>query len=236
MGLLEQIKNIDQRSQASASLIKKYNLKDRKKYPFIPTKIIDNFFETPAGWRAFALDQNFERSMDGTWPGERTNSLDQLDMDMFEIFAKKLLDNLPEFIGFTNLRASFHIIDETFGKGWVHDDDPTLNVVGVVYLNKNPPLDSGTTLYNDQYDPDADQYRELFKQDVLSTNIETRNKLSSARDEQRSKFRPNMIIENVYNRCIVYDPRTWHSPNNFFGKTREDARLTLVFFAQGVKK
>ena len=102
--------------------------------------------------------------------------------------------------------------------------------------NKNPPLDSGTTLYNDQYDPDADQYRELFKQDVLSTNIETRNKLSSARDEQRSKFRPNMIIENVYNRCIIYDPRTWHSPNNFFGKTREDARLTLVFFAQGVKK
>jgi hypothetical protein len=236
MTTLSDIKDIDQRAQVSAGLIKNHDLKNRKKFPFIPTRIVDNFFEAPTGWRAFALDQSYERSDTGTWPGVRSKSLDQLDSDMFEIFAKKLLQVLPEFVGFRELGINFHLIDETFDKGWVHDDDPTLNVVGVVYLNKNAPPDSGTTLYCDQYDLDADRYRSLFKQDVLSIDPEERKKLTYARDDQRSKYRPSMVVENVFNRCVIYDPRTWHSPNKFFGKTKEDSRLNIVFFAQGVRK
>jgi hypothetical protein len=236
MKRLDEIKDIDERAHISAKLIKDRDLKNRRKFPYIPTKVIDNFFEAPAGWRAFALDQEYHRSQDGTWPGERTKTLNELDPEMFEIFAKKILENSPDFVGFTNLVAQFHLIDETFGKGWVHDDDPLLNLVGVVYLNKNAPLDTGTTLYKDKYDKSADQYREYFKQDVLVASAEGRKKLAKIRDEHRSKFTPNLKIENVFNRCVIYDPRTWHSPDNFFGTTRETSRLNLVFFAQGVKK
>jgi hypothetical protein len=236
MTILREIIDIDQRALASASLIRTYELKNRRKHPYIPTRVIDNFFEAPAAWRAFALQQEYKRSPDGTWPGERTRPLNELDEEMFEVFAKKILENSPDFRGFTNLVAQFHICDETFGKGWVHDDDPTLDLVGIIYLNKNAPVGSGTTLYDDKYDIEADKYRELFKQDVVESTKESRAKFEKYRDEHRKFFKPNMRIENMFNRCVFYDPRLWHSPDNFFGTTKDDARLTLVFFAQGVRK
>lgn len=226
------LKKIDERSMTSAYLIKTYDLKNRRKFPHLPTRIIDNFFEAPAAWRAFALAQEFHKSKDGTWPGLRTDFLNAIDDSMFETFAKKLLDNLPGFAGFSSLKASFHLIDDSYGQGWVHDDDPTYSAVGVVYLNKNAPIGSGTTIYSDKYDPDADTYRQYANQDLLFADTDQRTALEEKRKEQRNKFKPNLIIENVFNRCIIYDPRAWHSPNNFFGKTKEDSRLTLVFFGK----
>lgn len=227
---------IDSNAMNSASLIRAHDLKNRRKYPYLPTRIIDNFFEAPMGWRAFALDQQYEKCSDGTWPGERSQPLNDLDNNMFEVFAKKLLEAVPEYVGFTNLRAQFHLVDGSYIKGWVHDDDPTLNIVGVIYLNKDAPLGTGTTIYNDKYDQNADTYREYFKKDVLFSTPESRANLSNIRDEHRSKFTPNMEIQNVFNRCVIYDPRLWHSPDNYFGTTKEDSRLTLVFFAKGQKK
>jgi hypothetical protein len=236
MTTLKSLEIIDEGAMKSAMAIKQFDLKNRKKFPHIPTRIIDNFFDTPQGWRAWGLDQEFETSKDGTWPGKRTRPINEIDDDMFERFAKKLLEVSPEFRGFTNLVAQYHLVDETYVKGWVHDDDPFLDLVGLVYLNKSAPLGSGTTLYSDKYDTDADKYRGYFKEDVLFSDAEGRQKLNEARDDHRSHFKPNMEIENVFNRCVIYDPRVWHSPNNYFGKTLEDSRLTLVFFAQGVRK
>ena len=224
---------INSHSSMSANLISSLDLKNRKKQKFLPTKIIDNFFETPSLWRKLALLQQFETAKNSTYPGKRTDFLNNIDHESFEVLAKGLLQHLPMFRGFTDLWASFHLIDETYGNGWIHDDDPTLSVSGLIYLNPNPAENSGTTLYNDLYDMQADKYSQLFKEDVLFAEPEERKNLSKYREEQRSYYTPNMIIENVYNRCIMFDPKVWHAPNNFFGTTDDDARLTLVFFARG---
>lgn len=223
---------IESRAEHSAAMIQQYDLKNRRKFPYVPTRVIDDFFETPSAVRSFALQQEFHKSIDSTFPGERTTYLNILDDHLFTVFAKKLLDNLPGINGFSKLTATFHSIDETYGNGWVHDDEPKYNVVGVVYLNPNPPPNSGTILYKDQFDPKAGEFLEYFKKDVLFANKEERKQLVEIRNKQRSMFTPTTIVENVFNRCVIYDPRTWHSPDHFFGKNREDARLTLVFFAE----
>jgi hypothetical protein len=223
---------INSSAEISAERIKQYDLKNRKKHQYFPTKVIDNFFEAPSLWRKLALNAECSQSTDGTWPGIRSTFLNDIDEEAFELLARSLLKYMPGYRGFTNLWTTFHFIDESYGKGWVHDDDPELTVSGLIYLNPTAPLGTGTTLYKDQYDHSADKYNKLFKQDVLFAEKEERKALEKYREDQRNCFTPSMTIENVYNRCIMFDPRVWHSPNNFFGTSKEDSRLTLVFFAK----
>jgi hypothetical protein len=227
------LESILDNSRNSVDLIQNRDLKNRRKHKFLPTKIIDNFFDVPSLWRTLALSQEYKLASDSTYPGSRTQFLNQIDQGAFEDFAKRLLVHLPMFKGFEQLWANFHLIDETYGNGWVHDDDPTLSVSGLIYLNPEPAPNSGTTIYKDQIAVDADRYSDFFHKDVLHANEDERAALARYREEQRATFRPTMTIENVYNRCILFDPKVCHAPNNFFGKTKEDSRLTLVFFAKG---
>jgi hypothetical protein len=229
------ITTINNNARNSAELIAKNDLKNRRKTKFLPTKIIDNFFESPSLWRKLALSQHYEVAGENpsTYPGKRSPFLNQIDGESFELLARGLLKHLPMFRGFSDLWANFHLIDSSYGSGWVHDDDPTLSVSGLIYLNPNPHTNSGTTIYNDRHDAQADTYNDKFKQDVLYATPKDRESMSKYREEHRSYFTPNTIIENVYNRCVMFDPKVWHSPNEFFGSTDDSARLTLVFFARG---
>lgn len=40
----------------------------------------------------------------------------------------------------------------------------------------------------------------------------------------------SLVVENVFNRMIIFDPQIWHAPANLFGTTIDDARLTITFF------
>tara|TARA_B110000503_G_scaffold89598_1_gene135636 strand:- start:10274 stop:10900 length:627 start_codon:yes stop_codon:yes gene_type:complete len=202
--------------------------------PFIPTTVIDNFFETPSLWRNFALQQEYYKGDRGTWPGIRTPMLHELSQELYDILEIRLLEHLPTFKGFSKIDSTFQIIDETWGKGWVHDDNPEHDVAGIIYLNETSPLNSGTTMYSGAADINGDYYSKLFMEDVLSVDPEERKTYAKYRDEQRSFFTPVTNVDFEWNRCVMFDPRTWHSADNFFGKTLDDSRLTLVFFGNAL--
>jgi len=197
--------------------------------PYIPTVVIDDFFETPELWRYFALNQEFFKGNRGTWPGLRTKMLYDLCPALYNTLEFKLLQHVP-FNSFSKIETTFQIIDETYGKGWVHDDNPEHDVAGVIYLNEHTVPNSGTTLYSDKFDISGDHYTELFVKDVSTDTPEEREQFNKYREEQRSFFTQTASVDSRWNRCIIFDPRTWHSADNFFGTTKEDARLTLVFF------
>ena len=198
--------------------------------PHIPTTVIDNFFETPSLWRDFALAQEYYKGERGTWPGIRTSMLSELSSELYEILEIRLLEQLPMFTGLSKVESTFQLIDETWGKGWVHDDNPEHDVAGIIYLNKDAPLNTGTTMYEGAADINGEHYSKLFQEDVLSTDPEVRKGYVKYRDEQRAFFKPAINVDCVWNRCVMFDPRTWHSADNFFGTTKDDTRLTLVFF------
>ena len=219
-------------SMSSSEFYRSHDLKNKFLYPYMPTIVIDNFYEDPNLWRNFALDQEFFKGDRGNWPGLRTELLHNVNYDLFQVVGKKLLFILKDY-GITKvseLQTGFQLIDETYGRGWVHDDDPTFQCAGVIYLSKDAPLGSGTTIYEDSVDFDSDRYSKMFETDVNNASPEEREVYSKYRAEQVSKFKKSITVENVYNRLILFDSRCWHSADNFFGTTKDDTRLTQVFF------
>ncbi len=230
------INELLQMDERSHQLIQSKRLKDPFLYPYLPTIVIDNFYENPELWRDFALDLEFYKGNRGSWPGLRSDFLHNLDKKLFELFSSKLMYVLNQYgySQFLELQTTFQLIDETYGEGWVHDDDPHFTIAGLVYLNSDAPVGSGTTLYSNQSDFNGEVYSEIFMNDVLVASDEEREKHAKYRKEQRAHFTPTTTIENVFNRCIIFDPRTWHSADTFFGKEKQDTRLTQVFFASAV--
>jgi len=226
---VEQLKQMNSRS---ADFIKNSGIKNRYVFPYLPTMVFDNFYEDPDVWREFALRQEYFKGERGSWPGLRTKMLHEIDENIFRVTMRKLLMIVRQY-GFTHfdeLQTTFQLIDRTYGRGWVHDDDPKLNIAGLVYLNKDAPLGSGTVIYQDQDDFNGEQYTELFMNDVLLSDSAERETFAKYRQEQVAHFTKSIEIESVYNRCIIFDPRNWHSAENFFGDNIADSRLTQVFF------
>jgi hypothetical protein len=223
---------INYQNQTSADFIKSNDLKNHFLYPKFPTIVVDNFYEDPDLWRDYALDQEFFKGSRGNWPGIRTELLHRLNPDLFKVTMKKLLFILKEY-GISKAReiqTGFQLIDESFGRGWVHDDDPAFQVAGVIYLSKNAPIGSGTTIYDDSTDFNGEKYTELYEKDVNQTSPEERVILAKYREEQLTFFKKSITVDTVYNRLVMFDSRCWHSADNFFGTTKDDTRLTQVFF------
>lgn len=222
---------LESKAQESAYNIQAMDLKNRKRFPYLPLRVIEDFFRTPELWRSFALQQEYFMPEFDVFPGKRSKPLHELDLEAMDEFAKTLQRNIPRCNGFRDLAVRFHTVDETFVKGWIHDDDPNINLAGLVYLNKDAPLGTGTSFYDDQLDTMADKAHMLVQRDIFELTPEQRLEINNFRDEHRNNFKVNTVVENVFNRCITFDPRVWHAPDNFFGTTIEDSRLTLVFYA-----
>ena len=196
----------------------------------LPLTVVDNFFETPTLVRNFALQQEFFKGDRGNWPGIRTKFLDEIDINFFNTFHDKLLNYIPRnYKGFQHLEATFQLIDETYKRGWVHNDDPKWNVAGIVYLNNDKPKqDCGTTFYDDRDTSNDDDHSKEYSDDV-NDNI---GQNEDVRDKVNSRWVPSMLAENRWNRCVISDSTRWHSAGKFFGHNKETSRLTLVFFGR----
>jgi hypothetical protein len=228
----EYVNKLLQMDKNSAVDINANDLKNRFLFPFFPTTVVDNFYEEPDLWREFALEQEFFKGNRGSWPGLRTALLHETRPDLLKIVADKLKLVLKDYgyNEFLELQVSFQLIDETYGRGWVHDDDPKLQVAGVVYLNKNAGPGCGTTIYKDAPDFNGEEYSKMFMKDVLMSTPEERAEFAKYREDQVAHFTPLVEVESVYNRMVMFDCRNWHSADKFFGSTKEESRLNQIFF------
>jgi len=228
----EYINKLIESDEKSRNFIASSDIKNRFLYPFLPTMVIDDFYESPDLVRDWALSQEFFKGERGSWPGLRTELLHVSNPELFNLTLKKLLFVLKDY-GYTeilDMQTGFQIIEGSWGTGWVHDDDPKLHVAGVIYLTPDAPVAAGTTIYADQPDFDGEKYTDLFMKDVFSKTPEERAQYSKYREEQKAHFTPTIKLGNVYNRCVIFDTRNWHSADNFFGDEIANSRLTQVFF------
>jgi hypothetical protein len=207
----------------------------------LPVITTDKFFTNPDGWRELALiTEEWTQDSKGMWPGTRTRTLSELYPNKIFELTRALEDILPYYViaqtgGIGYLEARFQSIPGAWGSGWIHEDKiENIDFAGVVYLDPNQQEDSGTSIY------------EFLghSTDVIYANAFTRHKSLVYGDTSRHKeieyikkmrepyFKRSAKIENVYNRCTVYDAKYWHAADKYYGKTLEDSRLTLVFFGQ----
>lgn len=178
-----------------------------------------NFFNNPDKIRKFALSQKFYKCEDhptgGNWPGVRTEFFHTLDEDLYYEFTGRLY----ELMGWDNSKDTyfecmFQLCTESDGNSWIHSDKMRQDFthVGMVYLTPAPKKNSGTIIYD------------------LKDSVDTSSSDYIAEESNPKHYNVNSIITNEYNKCISYNPLSFHKSDTYFGNDIYDGRLTLVFF------
>lgn len=198
------------------------------KIPYTPIKVIDTFLESPDLWREYALKQEYHRDEFAPYPGLRAKSLNKLNPDLFASLARKLVKHCHGAKEFPHLEITFALVDETFGTGWIHQDEPHYNIAGMIYLNPIAPRGTGTGFYN-HVNFDTESFMHLAI-DEYNSEPADRIKFETAKQRQQSLFNKTMTVENEFNRCVMFHPNHWHGADRFFGNTKENTRLTINFF------
>ena len=198
------------------------------KIPYTPIKVIDTFLESADLWREYALNQEYYRDEFAPWPGLRTKSLNELNPDLFASLARKLVKHCHGAKEFPHLEITFALVDETFGTGWIHQDEPLYNIAGMIYLNPVAPRGTGTGFYN--YANFTEEPFMHLALDEYNSEPADRTKFETAKQRQQSFFNKTMTVENEFNRCVMFHPNHWHGADRFFGNTKENTRLTINFF------
>lgn len=179
----------------------------------IKTIVEDNFFHVPNEVRQFALSLNYQSCTThlagGNWPGKRSNFVNIINPSIFDTTMSKINDLCgyqQNHNSFTDM--FFQYCTASDGDSWIHRDRLEMNAthVGLIYLTPNPPPNSGTILYENTTDEDD--------------------------PEDPSKYKVKQVLDNVYNRIVIYDPNEYHKSDTYFGTTLSDSRLFIVFFSR----
>lgn len=203
------------------------------KNSFFPTICVDNFFEEPEKIRNFALSQKFNTSLDGQYPGMRTDYLHKINPVFFNYFTEKLFSIFYNFevetVNWT-ISTQFQLIksynDERVNQGWIHLDDLSL-FAGIVYLNEIPNPLSGTSIYdlknNEEFNSDQLMKHKFYKNEISDMEL-----YISTLEKNNNKFEKTIQFQNKFNRLVAFDGNTYHKIDSF--SNNNDPRLTLVFF------
>jgi hypothetical protein len=190
--------------------------------------IVDNFYKNPLDVREFALNETYESCH---LPRYHSRSFANIEIynkiqNVIYPFAGRIYnfyipgEKRKEFIGDPfNGAFNYSIATQT---SWFHYDTlysgdtqesrRHFQWVGVLYLNPNPPKQSGTLIV--KYNKDNIQDRDIPFNDRYD----------------RNKWKVIDIIGNVFNRLVLYRSSQCHGANNYFGTDINDGRLIQIFF------
>ena len=200
----------------------------------LPITIVDDFFKDPDYIRSEALKLNFERKASA--PGLRVTCPENISKIVTKkIFA--LLIDMNKHIVEGQIDLNFQLTTKEFEYGWVHSDVGESYFAGVIYLTPNAPLSGGTSIYKPVGNNlDFNLYKDLhgIKYNFYTKKTDNLEQFKKARKENNNLFYKTMEISNIYNRLVMYPVNEFHSENILFGETKEDARLTIVFFVKNI--
>lgn len=174
--------------------------------------VIDNFYTNPDEVRNFALSVEYQE--DNDWYKGSRSKLQHNFPGIKEIFEKimgiKLKDlNSHGMCGrFQLCTAQENLVYHVDSQKWA----------AMVYLTPNAPVESGTSLLKSKI---------TGARHASDPNFEG---TFNGGFYDKTKFEVVDKIGNVYNRLIIMDAQCIHAACQYFGNTKENARLTHLFF------
>lgn len=215
--------------------------------------LFDNFFEgqfSVDNVREFGLSQFVDKDLINdnfdNYPGIRSKSLCIINPKLYEYIKFKVIEPILNFSehkeNFKNkceLTIRYHLTTSIHECGLIHRDsvwneNNSENLVfsGVIYLNPNPPKNSGTKLFrknclNKPTIPSSKFLSFITKdKDIISS-------FNKEKIEYNTKyFDLKYEVPNVYNTAVIYPGYYYHAPDQYFGEGLEDSRLVIVFFVK----
>lgn len=182
--------------------------------------ILDDFYENPMAVREWVLQQEFP--IVGNYPGKRTQSFASEEIRQhLQKFVRPLTGDITlwsDESNYFNANGCFQYTLET-DVSWMHTDDNVTDWAGVLYLTPDAPLDSGTGLYRFN-----DGTRFAVESD------ETHMALIHQNAGNMDAWDIVDQIGNVFNRLILFNAQHWHRSMEYFGDSKDNARLFQLFF------
>ena len=173
-----------------------------------PVTVLDNFFDDPDKVRAWALQQEYTSDPRGQWPGMRSKTIFELDESFFHVITRKVFsifyDLSTEDVNWI-VNANFQIINKEYESGWVHTDDAVSQITGIIYLNPNANLNSGTSIYQQRKDLLQHNHAYLDKKRDSYLNKLSIQDARKYKEEHNSQYEETIRVNNVYNRLICFD-------------------------------
>jgi len=118
------------------------------------TVIIDNFFDNPDYIVDYSKSLDYKKSDMRTegnfWPGERSESIEKYDKDLFNFIVEKILSSYYNFnfekVLFEGANIYFHRIPSDMALLNSTHNDTGKVLAAVIYLNKDNSIKTGTTI------------------------------------------------------------------------------------------
>lgn len=198
-----------------------------------PVTVIQDFYNNPDEIRKYALQQKYtyrhevKDDVGYVYPGGRTRELRELSQSLYEKVCKKLISvfHIPEHdVMQWQIKTSFQIVEGEYGHGLIHQDQNTV-FAGVLYLTPDAPLDGGTSLFRKNA-----TYNDALYWEAIKKNDENFKNKAPIDFSYHSMFDEVVRMNNVYNTLILFEGDMHHCANQFFGETKDNARMAQVFF------
>jgi hypothetical protein len=176
--------------------------------------IVDDFYSDPYAVRQYALGQDYEPNLN-YYKGSR--SIHQFDFPGIK-------ESFEEILGFkiTNWTDKYDTCSKfqfcTAEDSLVYHCD-LQTWAGVIYLTPDAPFSSGTSLF---------AHRDSKLRNARDFN--GRNIFNETGFYDRTKFELVDTIGNVFNRLVLFDGKSIHAANEYFGNSKENSRLFQIFF------
>ena len=199
-------------------------------------KIIDNFLPDPYSVRRESFKSKISDNY-LTHPGTRKIIPTHIKNLVLTLLKKELNEDIRIDEG------GFDFIDEKYVTGIPHADSGKEGGYGgfkyaaVMYLNPNPPENTGIEIYDYAadnkhlyfYTTEADYLKEGFfasKKNFIDRFIWKNFIVKRCIKELKNKIE----ISIKFNRMVIFDSDRIHRPQNYFGTSDKNCRLSMVFF------
>ena len=195
-------------------------------FPFI----VDNFFDNPDIIRDYALSLPKGPSPDSKWPGIRTPPLHEIDQQLAQQILLKVFSAYFDLgrqnvqWGFSNIY--FHEIpaynnnpDDIMNQGWVHQVS-YVHFAGLVYLNPNARLDSGTSLFRMKPTDKSNFLKYGRRMGFYPWRYFKDGTFYRGKDCANYMATQGAYTEEAYNNHKQFREQ-WHKEKNELGETRE---------------
>lgn len=181
----------------------------RSHYKAPSVLIIDNFLPDPMKEREFALNQEFP--VTGNYPGTRSNGFEtDVDKKMFETILGKKITYWPV----KGYNGCYQYCTKDM-KSWIHRDQTKCSAM--IYLTPNPPPNTGTKTF-------------VHKKTGTTFEKDNINKILDNDSYNMDAWNVCDVIENKFNRLVIFQGIYSHMSADYFGDCKENARLFKIFF------
>lgn len=207
-----------------------------------PLTVIDNFFDYPEAVVEFAESVEYSPPKESTYPGViSSQEVIESNPSLVNWAMSKVINlfyDLDRTYIAWNAESSFQKItpynnDDQYhilNRGIPHIDIPGCVAAGVVYLNKNPSKDTGTSLYQKALGSEFYQVpHELVDGSMKHHSGHTVDNYEKIVQDHFDNFEETARIQAKFNRLVFYSADSWHSQTTY-GKKDDEDRLTFRFF------